>query len=111
MTQGIHIFTISLPGFPERTVERAVTWQTRVVSLTLEVGLLTIVYADPSVPPGGVAYLDGTRLGQLPLVKAKVAAGEHRLAVRWPDGEKYEETVTVPRLPGAPLIRPVAPQE
>ncbi len=108
LEQGRHSFTLSLSGYPPQTFEREVSWRTRVVSLTLDVGQLTLVY-DQGAPPGGTAFLDGASLGKLPLIKVKVAAGKHRLAVRWPDREPFETTIDVPRLPGPTVTLAVAP--
>jgi serine/threonine-protein kinase len=107
---GIHTFTLSLPDFPERTIEREVRTDTKVISLTLEVGLLTVMVDASRAPPGGVAFLDGQRLGTVPLVRRKVPAGEHDLVVRWPgDSRPFRDRITVPRLPKELRLPPVAP--
>jgi len=82
---------------------------TQTISLSLEVGLLTLL-VDPTAPPGAVAFLDGDPLGPLPLIRRKVPAGEHELVVRWGEqGGTFRETVNVPRLPADPLQKTVAP--
>ena len=108
LPQGHHSFTLSLSGYPPQTFEKEISWRTQVVSLTLDVGQLTLVY-DEGAPPGGTAYLDGDSLGKLPLIKAKVAAGKHRLTVRWPNRKPFEKTIDVPRLPGPTVTLAVAP--
>jgi serine/threonine protein kinase len=107
---GEHTFTLSLPDFPERTITETVTAETRVVSLTLDVGMLTIMVDQTRAPVGGVAYLDGRELGPVPLVRRKVPAGEHVLTVRWPGvDEPYRKVIEVPRLPNELHLPPVAP--
>jgi len=105
---GLHRFTVSLPGVPPRTVEKEIGPGTGVVSLSLEIGQLTVVY-DEGAPPGGVAYLDGETLGRLPLIKAMVPAGEHHLTVTWPDRDPYHVVIEIPRLPAPPRTLAVAP--
>ncbi|MCU0302879.1 MAG: protein kinase [Thermoanaerobaculales bacterium] len=97
---GAHTFTISIPDFPERTLTRTVDATTKTIVLTLDLGLLTVV-GDPAVQlPGGEVFLDGDRLGALPLIRKKVAAGSHELVVRWPDAATpYRATVEIPPAP------------
>ena len=110
LRQGAHTFTLSLPDFPTRTLNRQVTATTRTISLTLEIGLLTITVDPQSAPPGGVAFLDGDALGPVPLIRYKVPAGEHELVVRWNTGTPFKKTIVIPRLPAPALIVPsVAP--
>jgi serine/threonine-protein kinase len=107
---GSHTFTLSLPDFPSRTLTREITANTKTLSLTLEIGLLTITVDPERAPPGGVAYLDGEALGPIPLVRRKVPAGEHELVVRWDGTMPYRQKIVVPRLPNPALIVPsVAP--
>ncbi len=76
---GTHTFTVAVPDFPVKTLTREVTPETKVLSLTVEVGQISVL-VDPSLaPPGGVAFLDGNALGPIPLVRYKVPAGEHEL--------------------------------
>ncbi len=105
---GQHTFTLTLPDYPVRTLTRTVTPETRTISLALDIGLLTITL-DPMAPPGGVAFLDGTRLGPVPLINHKVPTGPHDLAVRWEAGEPYRERITVLPSPNPPVVRVVAP--
>jgi serine/threonine-protein kinase len=106
---GIHTFTVAVPDFPERTITREITSSTGTVVLNLDLGLLTVMI-DPAVRlPGGEVYLDGDKVGALPLVRKKVAAGSHELVVRWPgDVEPFRKSIEVPPAP-AQLRLTVAP--
>jgi serine/threonine-protein kinase len=107
---GSHRFTLSLPDFPDKTIVREIGPKTNVISLTLEVGMLTVMVDASRAPPGGVAYLDGERLGSVPLIRRKVPAGEHDLVVRWPgDARPFRSRIQVPRLPNELRLPPVAP--
>jgi len=109
---GPHTFTLNVPGFRERTFTREVTAETSAISLTLEVGMLTVMVDPTRSPPGGVAYLDGRELGPVPLVRHKVPAGEHILTVRWPGFDApYTAAIEVPLLPNELRLPPVAPPE
>jgi len=110
LTPGTHTFTLSLPDFPTTTLTREITSTTRTISLTLEIGLLTVTVDPQRAPPGGVAFLDGEALGPVPLVRRKVPAGEHELVVRWNGTTPFRKQIVVPRLPNPALIVPsVAP--
>ncbi len=107
---GRHAFTLSVPDYPSTTMTRDVTEDTRILSLTLDVGVLTVMVDRSIAPPGGQAYLDGSSLGPVPFVRRKVAAGEHELVVRWPgDVPVYRRRIDVPRLPNQLVVPPVAP--
>jgi hypothetical protein len=107
---GPHTFTLVLPGFPERTVTREVNPDTSAISLTLEVGMLTVMVDPTMAPPGGVAFLDGREIGTVPLVRYKVPAGTHMLTVRWPGFDApYQQLIEVPLLPNELRLPPVAP--
>jgi hypothetical protein len=107
---GSHTFTLAIPDYPEQTFSRQVTAETKTISLTLDVGLLTVTVDRSNAPPGGVAYLDGDLLGPVPMVRKKVPAGDHDLVVRWPDDDRvYRRTITIPRLPNQLVVPPVAP--
>jgi serine/threonine protein kinase len=109
---GTHTFTLSLPDFPTKTLTRQVTPASATISLTLEVGLLTVTVDPQRAPPGGVAFLDGDALGPVPLIRYKASAGEHELVVRWDDSAPFRKTIVIPRLPAPALIVPsVAPPE
>jgi len=110
LTLGSHTFTLSLPDFPIKTLTRDVTTTTKTLSLTVEVGLLTVTVDPERAPPGGVAYLDGEALGPVPLVRRKVPAGEHELVVRWNGTSPFRKQIVIPQLPNPALIVPsVAP--
>jgi len=107
---GSHTFTLVVPGFRERTFTREVTPDTSAISLTLEVGMLTVMVDPTRAPPGGVAFLDGRELGPVPLVRHKVPAGEHVLTVRWPGFDTpFQQVIAVPLLPNELRLPPVAP--
>jgi len=109
---GTHTFTLSLPDFPSRTLTRQIGADTKSISLTLEVGLLTVTVDPKRAPAGGVAFLDGNALGPVPLIRYKVPAGEHELVVRWNSGMPFKKTILIPRLPAPALIVPsVSPPE
>jgi len=97
---GNHTFTISVPDFPERVITRGVDGSTRTIVLNLDLGLLTVM-GDPTVRlPGGEVFLDGDKIGSLPLIRKKVSAGEHELVVRWPGAdEPYRKVVEIPPAP------------
>jgi hypothetical protein len=106
---GTHTFTVSVPDFPARTITRNVDASTRTIVLNLDLGLLTVM-GDPAVRlPGGEVFVDGSRIGSLPLVRKKVSAGQHELVVRWPDVEEpFRRMIEVPPAP-AVLALTVAP--
>lgn len=53
------------------------------------------VLSVQSAPPGARVELDGERLGETPL-KRTVAAGSHRMRLRWRDGRTREQAIEVP---------------
>jgi len=107
---GTHTFTLSLPDFPTKTLTRQVSSSTTTISITLEIGLLTVTVDPLRAPPGGVAFLDGDALGPVPLIRYKAPAGEHELVVRWDGTVPFRKTILIPRLPAPALIVPsVAP--
>jgi len=108
LTPGRHTFTMLLPDYPSQTLFRNVDVDTRVLSLTMDVGLVTILPDQSSAPPGGIAFLDGRSLGSIPIVRKMVASGEHELTVRWADAE-HRQHLVVPRLPGPAVVVVVAP--
>jgi len=107
---GTHTFTVKVQGYPPQTFRRTVNRSSRVISLSVDVGRLTILVDEGSAPPGGIAYLDGNKLGPVPIIRRTVASGEHRLAVRW-GSRMFEQQVVVPRLPNPALVVTVAPQD
>jgi hypothetical protein len=106
---GTHTFTVAVPDFPTKTLTREVTTQTKVLSLTVEVGQISVLMDPALTPPGGIAFLDGNAMGPIPLVRYKVPAGEHELVVRWDGRRPYRSTVVIPRLPNPGLRVVVAP--
>jgi hypothetical protein len=108
---GRHTFTLTFPDYPDQIIVREVTATTKVVLLTLEVGMLTVMVDQTNAPPGGVAYLNGSEVGPVPLVRRKVPAGEYDLVVRWPGEDRvYRKRIMVPSLPAPPVVVPaVAP--
>ena len=101
---GTHVFTLKIPDWPQQTMQREVTPDTTTITLLLDVGRLTVVADEASAPPGGVVYLDGEQLGEMPVVRALVPAGSHELVVRWAGREPYRRRVEIPRLPNPQLI-------
>ncbi len=108
LTPGPHTFTMALPDYPLQTLIRRVDSDTRVLSLTLDVGLMTVLPDQSSAPPGGIAFLDGRSLGSIPIVRKLVPSGEHELTVRWADAE-HRQHLVVPRLPSPAVVVVVAP--
>jgi hypothetical protein len=107
---GTHTFTLTLPDYPVPTeLTHRVGPGTKVISLGMNVGQITILVDETKAPPGGVAFLDGRSIGPLPLILKKVPAGEHELVVRWEGREPLRRQITVPRLGGQPLALTVAP--
>ncbi len=108
---GEHTFVLTIPDYGEHVVRRTVGPDTRVLSLTADIGTLTVLPDPVLAPPGGVAFLSGRELGPIPLIRRKVPAGDHQLEVRWPGTEGvYRSSIRVPRLPAPELRVPaVAP--
>ncbi len=108
---GPHTFTISVPDFPPRVINRQITSSTGTIALNLDLGWLTVM-ADPAIRlPGGEVFLDGNRIGSLPLIRKKVSAGDHELVVRWPGSEKtFRRNIQIPQAP-AEFRLTVAPGE
>jgi len=106
---GTHTFTVSVPDFPVRTITRRVDSSTRTIVLNLDLGLVTVM-VDPAIRlPGGEVFLDGDKIGSVPLIRKKVSTGQHELVVRWPGSEEpFRRTVEVPPAP-AQLLLTVAP--
>jgi hypothetical protein len=97
---GTHTFTISVPDFPARIITREITTSTGTVALNLDLGWLTVM-GDPAIRlPGGEVFIDGDKIGRLPLIRKKVSAGKHELVVRWPGSEKtFRRNVEIPQAP------------
>ena len=78
-------------------VTKKIDGSTRTIVLNLDLGLLTVM-PDPALRlPGAEVFLDGDRIGTLPLVRTKVPAGKHELVVRWPGAEQpFRKSVEIP---------------
>lgn len=109
LAQGTHKFTLTVSDFPTKALTRQVTATTKVISLTLEIGQLSVLVDPALAPPGGTAYLDGNVLGPIPLVRHKVEAGEHELVVRWNGTLPFRQKIVIPTLPNPGLRLVVAP--
>lgn len=96
LTPGRHRIRQVIEGYREATTEVDITPTTRRLNLTLPpFGLLTVM-PDLGQPAAGVkVYIDGELLGGLPTTDRKVAAGDRRLKVVWPDGGTFEETISI----------------
>jgi serine/threonine-protein kinase len=97
---GEHEFTVSVQDFPTRTFSRTVDADTGTIVLNLDLGMLTVM-PDPAIRlPGGEVYLDGVKIGPLPLIRKKVESGHHEIVVRWPSSEKtFRRDVEIPPAP------------
>ncbi len=109
LVPGTHSFTVSVPDFPPRTFSRNVDALTRTIVLNLDLGMLTVM-VDPGIRlPGGEVFLDGEKIGTVPLIRKKVESGQHELVVRWPNSDKpFRRSVEIPQVP-AVLALTVAP--
>ena len=109
LVPGTHSFTVSVPDFPARTFSREVDGSTRTIALNLDFGILTVM-DDPAIRlTGGEVFLDGNKIGTVPLIRKKVKSGQHELVVRWPDSDKiFRRNVEIPQAP-AVLALTVAP--
>ena len=106
---GTHTFTISVADFPARTITRKVDSSTTTIVLSLELGLVTVMDDPANRQPGGEVFIDGDKIGPVPLIRKKVSTGQHELVVRWPGSEKpFRRTVEIPPAP-AVLQLTVAP--
>ena len=97
---GTHTFIISVPDFPPRSITREITTSTGTIALNLDLGWLTVM-GDPAIRlPGGEVFIDGDKIGSLPLIRKKVSAGKHELVVRWPGSEKtFRRNLDIPQAP------------
>lgn len=96
LTPGPHRFRFRIAGFLDRSEEVEVKpEQPRLVFDLPRFGILNVL-PDMDVPiRGAEVFLDGKALGSLPLSGRKVAVGEHRVEVTWPDGGRFEALVVV----------------
>jgi serine/threonine protein kinase len=106
---GKHTFTVSVEDFPTRTITRTIDGSSGTIVLSLDLGFLTVMN-DPAIGlPGGEVFLDGAKIGSIPLIRKKVQSGKHELVVRWPGAEEpFRQDVEVPPAP-ALLQLTVAP--
>lgn len=96
LSVGRHRLRQVIEGYREATSEVEVTPTTRRLNLTLPpFGLLSVLQDLGQPTAGAKVYLDGELLGDLPTLERKVAAGERRLRVVWPDGGEFEESIQV----------------
>jgi len=102
---GDHEFTLFIEGMaPEKMRRRISTADGQTISLNVDLGYLTVSPVPGQTPPGGVVFLDGMKIGTLPLIRKKVRAGEHRLSVHWKGRKSFSRTITVPGFPSPGLI-------
>jgi serine/threonine protein kinase len=102
---GPHRFEVTVSGLDPQVFNRTIGQSGRqTVSLVVEVGILTISPPPGQAPPGGRVFLDGTFIGELPLLRKRVAAGDHVLTIRWNDGTALRRDITIPAMPAPPLI-------
>lgn len=110
---GEHSFVLHIEGMEAQKLRRRVSTQEgQTISLVVDLGYLTVTALPGQAPPGGVVFLDGSRLGKLPIIRQKVKAGEHRLSIRWEGKKAFVRTVQIPALPSPGLnIGDAAPPE
>jgi eukaryotic-like serine/threonine-protein kinase len=106
---GRHTITQRIPGYREETREVEVTAAGQRIAMSLPpFGILSVVN-DFNVPiQGAKVFLDGRKLGALPVRDRKVEAGAHELKVVWPDGSEYREATSVAA--ASAVTRVVRPQ-
>ena len=102
---GEHSFVVYIEGLEPQTLRRRVSTEDgQTISLIVNLGYLTVSVMPGQAPPGGVVYLDGARLGKLPMIRRKVKAGEHQLTIRWEGKKPFVRTIDVPALPSPGLM-------
>jgi serine/threonine protein kinase len=102
---GTHRFEVTVSGLDPQVFDRTIDNRPRqTVSLVVEVGVLTISPPPGQAPAGGRVFLDGTFIGELPLLRKRVSAGDHALTIRWSDGTALRRDITIPAMPAPPLI-------
>ena len=96
LTVGKHTIRQRIPGYREATRDVEVTEAGQTITLRLPpFGLLTVVNDFGAPVAGAQVYLDGERIGPLPVLDRKVEAGAHDLRVAWPDGSEYRDRVEI----------------
>jgi len=110
---GMHSFVLYIEGMKPQQLRREVSARnSQTLSLAVDIGYLTISSVPGQAPPGGQVYLDGVRIGKLPMIRHKVKAGEHRLNIRWEGHKPFVRNIEVPSLPSPGLmIGDAAPPE
>jgi hypothetical protein len=106
---GKHTVIQKIPGYRQETRDVDVTSSGQRIVLRLPpFGILSVVN-DFNVPvQGATVFLDGRKLGLLPVRERKVEAGTHQLKVVWPDGSEYREEARIE--PASAVTRVVRPQ-
>ncbi|MCK5378163.1 MAG: serine/threonine protein kinase, partial [Acidobacteria bacterium] len=101
---GEHSFTVHVEDFEPQKLWRTVgTAKGQTLPLTVDLGFLTVNPLPGQAPSGGEVFLDGARIGKIPLIRKKVAAGKHTLIIRWLGHEPFERVIEVPSLPAPGL--------
>ncbi len=101
---GEHSFTVHVEGFePQKLWRKISSAGGQTVGLTVDLGFLTVNPLPGHTPPGGEIFLDGARIGKIPLIRKKVPAGDHTLIIRWPGHKPLERIINVPSLPAPGL--------
>jgi len=110
---GMHSFILHIEGMKPQKLRREISaGNSQTISLAVDIGYLTISAVPGQAPPGGQVYLDGVRIGKLPMIRHKVKAGEHRLSIRWEGHKPFVRKIEVPSLPSPGLmIGDAAPPE
>lgn len=104
MMPGDHVFTVHVEDVDPKAFRRTIgTSPNQTIPLTVDLGLLTVNPLPGFAPPGGEVFLDGNRIGTVPLIRKKVPAGEHTLTVRWPGRQQFLRVIQIPRLPSPGL--------
>ncbi len=101
---GEHSFTVHVQDFEPQKLWREVgVSEGQTLALTIDLGFLTVNPLPGQAPPGGEVFLDGAHLGKIPLIRKKVAAGEHTLIIKWQGHKPFERVIQIPSLPAPGL--------
>ncbi|MCD4749319.1 MAG: protein kinase [Thermoanaerobaculales bacterium] len=101
---GGHDFTLHIKDMESKTLRRTVSVHDgQTLALTVDLGFLTVNPLPGQAPPGGIVFLDGERIGKIPLIRKKIPAGEHKLVIRWEGHEPFVRSIVVPSLPSPGL--------
>ena len=108
LAPGLHQFRQVIPGYRDMVHAVEVTAADPKVTLRLPpFGILTVINDFEVSSRGAKVLVGGHEVGPLPLRDVKVQAGAIELAVVWPDGSRYDESLTLPA--GGVLRRIVRP--